>query len=54
MIKTTGYKYNPKTKEEVLPKNYPVDYFNRFSIDSIDRTIIETLINTLKDDDVYN
>lgn len=36
---------------EVLPKNYPVDYFSRFSVD---RVLIETLINALKDDDIYN
>jgi hypothetical protein len=54
LIKSTGYSYNPRTKEEKLPKNYPVDYFNRFSIEAIDRSLIETLINTLKDDDIYN
>jgi len=54
LIKNTGYYINTKTKEEKLPKNYPVDYFSRFSIESIDRSLIESLINTLKDDDIYN
>ena len=51
LIKTTGYQYFPKTRNEILPKNYPCDYFQRFSID---RVLIEILINTIKDDDVYN
>ncbi len=54
LIKNTGYSYNSKTKHENLPKNYPVDYFSRFSIDAIDRSLIEMFINTLKDDDIYN
>lgn len=33
-----------------MPKNYPIDYFHRFSVD---RILIENLINQLKDDDVY-
>lgn len=51
LVKTTGYHYNPKTKVETHPLNYPTDYFGRFNID---RVLIEQLINTLKDDDVYN
>ena len=51
LIKNTGYSYNANTKAEHLPKNYPADYFNRFSMDKI---LIETLINTLKDDDIYH
>lgn len=51
LIKVTGYSFNPKTTNEVLPKNYPCDYFSRFSID---RVLTENLINTIKDDDVYN
>ena len=51
LVKTTGYYYNPKTQAELLPKNYPCDYFGRFSID---RVLTEHLINTIKDDDVYN
>mmetsp|Transcript_36878 Transcript_36878/g.35603 ORF Transcript_36878/g.35603 Transcript_36878/m.35603 type:complete len:318 (+) Transcript_36878:35-988(+) len=54
LVKNTGYAYNFLTKQETIPKNYPLDFFSRFSIDSIDRTIIETFINTLKDDDIYN
>jgi len=34
-----------------MPEKYPVDYFNRFSVDKV---LIENLINSLKDDDVYN
>jgi WASH complex subunit strumpellin len=51
LCKKTEYFYNSKTKEEKLPKNYPVDYFSRFPID---RTLIESFINTLKDDDIYS
>lgn len=54
LVKNTGYSYNPKTKVEILPKNYPVDYFSRFSVEAIDRMLIDTFINTLKDDDIYN
>ena len=34
-----------------MPKNYPLDYFSRYSID---RVLVEYLINAIKDDDVYN
>lgn len=51
LVRSTGYSYNRKTTAEILPKNYPCDYFSRFSID---RVLIEHLINTIKDDDVYN
>ena len=51
LIKATGYAYNPKSKVETFPPNYPTDYFSRFPIDKV---LIEQLINTLKDDDVYN
>jgi len=51
LCKGTGYSYDPKTQVEILPKNYPVDYFSRFSMD---RILIEQLINTLKDDDIYH
>jgi WASH complex subunit strumpellin len=50
LVKNTGYSYNRETKVEVLPKNYPVDYFHRFHVD---RVLMEQLINQLKDDDVY-
>ena len=53
LCKRTDYIYNGKTKTEILPKNqsYPVEYFARFPLD---RTLIESFINTLKDDDIYN
>lgn len=51
LVKSTGYSYVSKTREDKYPPNYPVDYFSRFNID---RVLIEQLINTLKDDDVYN
>ena len=51
LVRGTGYTYNSKTKAEVLPKNYPLDYFSRYSID---RVLVEYLINAIKDDDVYN
>jgi hypothetical protein len=42
LVRGTGYSYNPKTKEEKIPKNYPTDYFSRFSVD---RVLTEHLIN---------
>ena len=52
LARATGYYYNPKTGVEILPKtNYPCDYFGRFPIE---RVLVENLINTIKDDDVYN
>jgi WASH complex subunit strumpellin len=51
LVRGTGYSYNPKTKVEVLPKNYPLDYFSRYPINIVQ---VEYLINAVKDDDVYN
>jgi len=51
LVRGTGYSYNIKTKVEVMPKNYPLDYFSRYSVD---RVLVEYLINAIKDDDVYN
>lgn len=51
LVKATGYHYNPRTRQETFPQNYPIDYFSRFNVDKV---LIEQLINTLKDDDVYN
>jgi hypothetical protein len=42
LVRGTGYSYNLKTKEEKIPKNYPADYFSRFSVD---RVLTEHLIN---------
>jgi hypothetical protein len=51
LVRNTGYLYDPKAKTEVVPKMYPCEYFNRYSID---RVLIEYLINSIKDDDIYN
>lgn len=51
LVRGTGYLYDPKTKTEVVPKKYPTEYFNRYSLD---RGVCEYLINSIKDDDIYN
>lgn len=51
LVRNTGYSYNNKTKVEVIPKNYPVEYFSRFSVD---KSFTEHLINQIKDDDIYS
>jgi WASH complex subunit strumpellin len=51
LVRSTGYSYNPKTQTEVIPPNYPREYFARFSVD---RTMTENLINIIKDDDLYS
>ena len=49
MCKGTGADFkNPDNP--TLPSKYPMDYFGRFNLD---RILIETLINALKDDDIY-
>jgi hypothetical protein len=35
----------------VIPEKYPAAYFNRFKID---RELVESLINSMKDDDIYD
>ena len=50
LCKRTGYFYNIKNKQELIPDCYPVDYFSRYPLDKV---LIEQLINALKDDDVY-
>jgi len=42
LVRGTGYYYDKESRKETLPKNYPVDFFNRFSID---KKLIEQLIN---------
>ena len=42
LVRGTGYSFNIKTQVEVIPKNYPCDYFSRFSVD---RVLTESLIN---------
>jgi WASH complex subunit strumpellin len=51
LVRGTGYSYNTKTKTEIVPKNYPMDYFSRYPVD---RVLTEYLINSIKDDDIYN
>lgn len=51
LCKQTGYQYNKDTRIEVVPEKYPANFFSRFKID---RTLVEDLINALKDDDIYD
>ena len=51
MCKSTGYEYNIITKQSTVPTEYPAKYFNRFKID---RVLVESLINSMKDDDIYD
>jgi len=50
LIKSTGYFYNKATGKETIPDLYPAKYFSRFRLDS---KLVESLINTMKDDDIY-
>lgn len=51
LCKQTGYQYNKDTRIEVVPEKYPANFFSRFKFD---RTLVEDLINALKDDDIYD
>lgn len=51
LCKNTGYSYNIATKTAFVPEKYPAQYFSRFKID---RTLVESLINSMKDDDIYD
>ena len=51
LCKQTGYSYNIATKTAFVPEKYPAQYFSRFKID---RTLVESLINSMKDDDIYD
>jgi hypothetical protein len=51
LVKTTGYFINKATGKETIPELYPAKYFSRFKLD---RTLIESLINSMKDDDIYD
>lgn len=51
LCKSTGYLYNRSTNTEEIPDKYPCDYYNRFKLRP---TLIETLINAMKDDDIYD
>ena len=51
LCKQTGYTYDKDTRVEVIPEKYPCAYFQRFKLD---RELVESLINTMKDDDIYD
>jgi WASH complex subunit strumpellin len=51
LCKQTGYTFDKDTRTEVIPEKYPAQYFNRFKID---RELVESLINSMKDDDIYD
>ena len=51
LCKSTGYLYNRSTNLEEIPDKYPCDYYNRFKLRP---QLIETLINAMKDDDIYD
>jgi len=54
MCRTTGAVFSRDENEasgHQLPPKYPMDYFGRFNVD---RVLVETIINSLKDDDLYN
>lgn len=51
LCKQTGYTYDKDTRTETIPEKYPAQYFNRFKID---RELVESLINSMKDDDIYD
>jgi WASH complex subunit strumpellin len=51
LCKQTGYSYDKESKTEVVPDKYPCSYFARFKLD---RDLVESLINTMKDDDIYD
>jgi WASH complex subunit strumpellin len=54
MCKNTGATFEKEknsAESQKIPAKYPMDYFGRFNVD---RMLIESLINLMKDDDVYN
>jgi WASH complex subunit strumpellin len=52
MCKSSGAVFSRADNRNMsIPARYPVDYFARFNVD---RMLVESLINALKDDDVYN
>lgn len=51
LCKQTGYTFSKENNTEIIPEKYPAAYFNRFKID---REVCETLINSMKDDDIYD
>lgn len=51
LCKDTGYSYNKASKIEIIPEKYPAKYYARFKLD---QKLVESLINTMKDDDIYD
>ena len=51
LVKSTGYFFNKSSNKETIPDKYPANYFSRFKID---RMLVESLINAMKDDDIYD
>ncbi len=51
LCKDTGYKYNKAQRKEEIPDKYPAKYFARFKLD---QKLVESLINVMKDDDIYD
>lgn len=51
LIKATGYSINKATNREVVPEKYPAILFQRFKLD---QGLIESFINAMKDDDIYD
>jgi len=51
LCKQTGYSFDKDTRVEIIPEKYPAAYFSRFKID---RELVESLINSMKDDDIYD
>lgn len=50
LCKATGYSYDKTSGASVIPEQYPAQYFKRFKVD---KQLVESLINTMKDDDIY-
>jgi len=50
LIKDTEYFINRHTNIETIPDKYPAKYFSRFKLD---QSLVEQIINALKDDDIY-
>jgi len=51
LIRDTGYSINKATNNEVVPEKYPANLFSRFKLDA---KVIQSFINAMKDDDIYD
>lgn len=51
LCRNTGYSYDKLTRRESIPEKYPERYFKRFKIEL---SLCESLINAMKDDDIYD